>query len=134
VSARSPRLLLTGARGQRVRSLAAAARQRGWPPEARARAREGRALRVVEDQVDRPTWTGTLAEPILDALGAGARRGWSPEVRVEAISTGESPRPAARPGCAVLSLKRARELGSGLPHWCAALRAYLDAGEERSDA
>jgi dTDP-4-dehydrorhamnose reductase len=125
-----------------------------------AAAREGRALRVVEDQVGRPTWTGALAEAILDALEAGARgtlhlaceglaswydlavdaveegvrRGWNPEVRVEAISSAEMPRPATRPAHAVLGLERARKLEIELPHWRAALRAWLDAEEERSDA
>jgi dTDP-4-dehydrorhamnose reductase len=125
-----------------------------------AAAREGRTLRVVEDQLGRPTWTRALARAILDAIEAdargtlhlacegiaswydlavdavreGARRGWNPEVGVEAISTAEMPRPAARPAYAVLSLERARKLEIELPHWRAALRAYLDAEEDRSDA
>jgi dTDP-4-dehydrorhamnose reductase len=125
-----------------------------------AAARDGRPLRVVEDQLGRPTWTRALARAILDALetGArgtlhlacegiaswydlaadavreGARRGWNPEARVEAISSAALPRPATRPAYAVLSLERARKLGIELPHWRTALRAYLDAEEERSDA
>jgi dTDP-4-dehydrorhamnose reductase len=123
-------------------------------------AREGRPLRVVEDQVGRPTWTGALARAMLDALDAGARgtlhlacegiaswydlalaavkegarRRSNPEVPVEAISTAAMPRPAARPAYAVLGLERARKLGIELPHWRQALGAYLDAEEVQADA
>jgi dTDP-4-dehydrorhamnose reductase len=125
-----------------------------------AAAREGRPLRVVEDQLGRPTWTGALARAILDALEAGARgtlhlacegiaswydlavaavkagarRGSNSEVRVEAISSAEMPRPAVRPAYAVLGLERARKLGIELPHWREALEAYLDAEEKQADA
>jgi dTDP-4-dehydrorhamnose reductase len=112
----------------------------------------GRPLRVVEDQIGRPTSTRALSGAILDALDAGARgtlhlacegvaswfdlaveavtegarRGWNPEVPVEAISTAEMPRPAPRPHYGVLGLERARKLGVALPHWRRALLEYLD--------
>jgi dTDP-4-dehydrorhamnose reductase len=123
-------------------------------------AREGRALRVVDDQTGRPTWSASLAAALHAALGRGARgtlhlacegtatwydlacaaielgaeRGLCPRVSLEAISTREMPRPAARPAYAVLDLARARSLGIALPHWRAALADYLDAEREGRDA
>jgi dTDP-4-dehydrorhamnose reductase len=123
-------------------------------------AREGRALRVVDDQTGRPTWSASLAAGLHAALARGARgtlhlacegtaswydlacaaielgaeRGLCPRVPLEAIPTREMPRPAARPAYAVLDLGRARSLGIALPHWRSALAGYLDAEREGRDA
>ena len=121
---------------------------------------QGGPLRVVEDQLGRPTWTTALARAIFRAveIGArgrlhlacegtaswfdlaravvdeGARRGLHPRVEVRAISTREMPRPAARPAYGVLGLERARGMGLVLPHWREALDGYLDAEREGRDA
>ena len=130
-----------------VRTILAAARDRG-------------ELRVVEDQVGRPTWTGALARAIVQAVELGARgtlhlassgvaswydfalaavgearlRGQIREVAVRPVTSAEFPRPAARPAFGVLGLERARELGIELPHWRDSLGRYLDAEEEQRDA
>ena len=130
-----------------VRTILAAARDRG-------------ELRVVEDQVGRPTWTGALARAIVQAVELGARgtlhlassgvaswydfalaavgearlRGQIREVAVRPVTSAEFPRPAARPAFGVLGLDRARELGIELPHWRDSLGRYLDAEEEQRDA
>jgi len=121
---------------------------------------QGGPLRVVEDQIGRPTWTTALARAIFGAVevgarGAlhlacegtassfdlaravvdeGARRGLHPRVEVKAIPTREMPRPAVRPAYGVLGLERARGLGLVLPHWREALDGYLDAEREGRDA
>jgi dTDP-4-dehydrorhamnose reductase len=110
-------------------------------------------LRVVEDQLGRPTATRALAEGIVEAtrvglrgplhlacdgicswydfareiVAEGARRGLNPQVPVEPIQTQDMPRPATRPAFAALDLRRARSHGIVLPHWRVALRDYLDA-------
>ncbi|NRA01494.1 MAG: dTDP-4-dehydrorhamnose reductase [Myxococcales bacterium] len=125
-----------------------------------AAARERRELRVVEDQVGRPTWTGALARAIVQAVELNARgtlhlassgvaswydfaleairearqRGQIPEVAVRPVTSAEFPRPAARPAFGVLGLDRARELGIELPHWRDGLCRYLDAEMEERDA
>ena len=119
----------------------------------------GESLRVVEDQVGRPTWSRALARGILQAVRAGARgdlhlacegvatwfdlavatveeaahRRWIPPVPVEPVLTASVPRPATRPTYSVLELGRARGLGVRMPHWRTALSMYLDS-EEWSDA
>lgn len=125
-----------------------------------AAAGRGEALRVVDDQFGRPTWTGALGGALIEAadLGArgtlhlacegeatwhefatriveeGARRGLCPRVEVRAVSTREFPRPASRPAYGVLALDRARSLGLRLPQWPEALVDYLKAEEEKRDA
>jgi dTDP-4-dehydrorhamnose reductase len=125
-----------------------------------AAAGRGEPLRVVDDQLGRPTWTGALARALIGAadLGTrgtlhlacegeaswhefateiveeGARRGRCRRVEVRAVPTREFPRPATRPAYGVLSLERAHALGLRLPHWREALVDYLNAEEERSDA
>lgn len=121
---------------------------------------QGGPLRVVEDQLGRPTWTTALARAIFAALERGARgrlhlccegtasffdfacaivesgaqRGLCPRVAVHAIPSREMPRPAVRPAYGVLGLERARGLGLALPHWREALEGYLDAEREGRDA
>ncbi len=120
----------------------------------------GEALRVVEDQLGRPTWSGELARALLEAAAAGAQgtlhlacegvaswydlalaavsegtqRGLNPWVKVRPVATSEVPRPARRPSCAVLGLERARQLGIEMVHWRDALSAYLAAEAEGRDA
>jgi dTDP-4-dehydrorhamnose reductase len=123
-------------------------------------ASQGVALRVVEDQLGRPTWTTALARAIFRAVEVGARgrlhvacegvasffdlaravvdegvrRGLHPRVEVLAIPSREMPRPAQRPAYGVLGLELARGLGLVLPHWREALDGYLDAEREGRDA
>lgn len=120
----------------------------------------GGPLRVVEDQLGRPTWTTALARAIFSAVGAGARgtlhlacegmaswfdlacavvdegarRGLIRRVGVTAIPSRDMPRPATRPAYGVLGLERARGLGIELPHWRETLERYLDAEREERDA
>ena len=117
-----------------------------------AKAAESTELRVVDDQIGRPTWTYLLAKGIFQAVRHGARgnlhvacegeASWydlareavkegvrqrllESEVAVVPISTREMPRPAARPARSVLDLERARGLGVVLAHWREGLRGYL---------
>lgn len=125
-----------------------------------ARAERGGELRVVTDEVGRPTWAGSLASALLDVarkplrgtlhlancgvasrhefaceiVREGARRGLVPELRVARIKRADLGRPAARPEHAVLDLERASRAGVELPHWREALALYLDAEEEGRDA
>jgi dTDP-4-dehydrorhamnose reductase len=99
-------------------------------------------LRVVDDQVGCPTWTGHLA-PALLRLGASGSRGvyhlagggqcsWYElareivsraglDCRVEPCTTAEFPRPAPRPAYSVLRTGR----GEPLPPWGEGLDGYL---------
>ncbi len=126
-----------------------------------SKAAEGSELRVVNDQIGRPTWTYLLAKGIFQAVGRGARgdlhvacegeASWydlareavkegvrqrllESEVAVLPISTHEMPRRAARPAHAVLSLERARGLGVVLLHWREALGDYLSRKVKHKDA
>jgi dTDP-4-dehydrorhamnose reductase len=100
-------------------------------------------LRVVDDQVGCPTFTGHLAEALL-ALAAGGERGlmhvagegscsWfefareiveraGVDSRVQPCSSDEFPRPARRPGYSVLASERG---SPALPAWQDGLDAYL---------
>ena len=109
-------------------------------PLLRAAAERGGPLRVVEDQIGRPTWTGALARAILQALECGARgtlhlacegvaswfdlavatveegvrRGRHASVEVEAVATELAEKLAAKPpgGLAATKSAIARFLGT----------------------
>jgi dTDP-4-dehydrorhamnose reductase len=102
----------------------------------------GPEVRVVDDQVGSPTFTGHLAEALLSLAGtddhgmhhmaASGACSWfefareifaraGVDVRVEPCSTEEFPRPAPRPAYSVLGSER----GHRLPDWRAGLDAYL---------
>ncbi|HEX8275563.1 MAG TPA: dTDP-4-dehydrorhamnose reductase [Longimicrobiaceae bacterium] len=114
-------------------------------------AREGKPLRVVDDQWGRPTWTGALAEAMASLMEAGARgifhatgggepvswHGFAREVvalgapgaEVAAVGSAAFPRPARRPAWSVLDCSETEaRTGAGLPHWRASLAEYLQAG------
>jgi dTDP-4-dehydrorhamnose reductase len=106
-------------------------------------ARDRDELRVVDDQVGCPTFTGHLAEALV-ALAAGRERGimhvagsgscsWfefareivgraGVECLVQPCTTEEFPRPARRPANSVLLSQRS---GPALPAWQDGLDAYL---------
>ena len=117
-----------------------------------ARAASGGPLRVVTDEAGQPTWTGTLANALLEVasgtvrgtlhvanrgvttrhafareiVAEGARRGWNGEIPVEPILRADLGLAAERPAHTVLDLGRAREASLDLPHWREALVDYLD--------
>ena len=111
-------------------------------------ARNGRQLRVVNDQFGSPTYTVDLADQSMRLVEAGVRgtyhvtnRGsctWYElarfaldcaamgAVNVEPVTTAEYPRPAPRPANSVLA--NARLLNEGFPalrHWTEAVREYI---------
>ena len=114
---------------------------------------EGDALRVVNDQKSRPTWTGDLAPALLDLVGRGAegrgcfhlanagycsrlhlaleiRRILDAERPILPLGSKEYDAPARRPRYSVLDLTDAeRTLGRSLPDWEDALRGFLLGGE-----
>jgi dTDP-4-dehydrorhamnose reductase len=113
-------------------------------------ARERGELRVVDDQVGSPTWTGHLAEGLLrlartEAYGvhhmaAAGACSWfelaretlaraGVEARLVPCATADFPRPAARPAYSVLASERSDAVT--LPSWRAGLDAYLAGYEVR---
>jgi len=120
--------------------------------------REGRELRVVDDQHGSPTWAGAIAAATARALDrleparsgiyhmtCGGETTWCgfaqrifeyaglASMQVVPITTADYPTPARRPAYSVLSNHRLRSVfGIELPHWESALRACLDAQRARS--
>ncbi len=114
-------------------------------------------LRVVDDQVGRPTYTPYLARALWDLVRIGPEGGglvhyanrepvswygfareivasWRPEVRVEPVATEAFPRPAARPAYSVLAVDRFEALaGRPVESWRAGLGEYLDRLRARGD-
>jgi dTDP-4-dehydrorhamnose reductase len=112
------------------------------------RARErGAAVRVVNDQVGGPTWTGHLAPSLLRLVardipgtyhlsnaGAVSRHAFAQAIfaaagqaaEVVPISSAEYPTPARRPEYSVLDNRAARLLGEPpMPDWSEGLRLYM---------
>jgi dTDP-4-dehydrorhamnose reductase len=121
----------------------------------RAHARGGR-IRVVEDQVCRPTWAAHLAEALAAIVGAegggtlhvasaGAtswfefaravlRAAGADDAAVTPIRSAELDRPAARPANSVLDTTAYETaFGARLPHWSEGLGAWI-AEHGRGDA
>jgi dTDP-4-dehydrorhamnose 3,5-epimerase len=112
-------------------------------------AREGRQLRVVDDQVGRPTSARTLAEAIvwlierpvegaLHVTDDGEPVSWAGlaefaleqagiEASVERITTAEFGAPAPRPANSTLALGHAKQLGVPLGDWRERVREYVRA-------
>ncbi len=104
-------------------------------------------LRVVNDQVSAPTWTGHLAEALVKLarlkqkgvvhVTASGFCSWydfacaiadrvKPDARIEPVSSDEMKRPAARPPFSVLDNSRFLSwTGEALPSWEEGLEAYL---------
>lgn len=116
-------------------------------------ARERDVLRVVDDQLGRPTWTGSLARTISELMEARAEGifhaadagepvtwyGFAREIltrreidaRVEPVPSSAFPRPAPRPRYSVLDCSKTEAvLGRPLPRWPDALDLYLRGREE----
>ena len=113
-----------------------------------ARAERGEALRVVDDQRGRPTWTRSLAAALLDLVERGAtgvlhvsdagEATWRElalealrlaglDVPVEPVSTEAWGAPAPRPRESLLDLSETeRVLGRPLPHWKESLARYVE--------
>jgi dTDP-4-dehydrorhamnose reductase len=120
-------------------------------------AAEQRPLRVVHDQVGRPTWTGSLADSLYELVERGAEGifhvtdGGEPtswfgfastifelcgqRVELEAVPSSAFPTPARRPAYSVLDLAAAEAtLGRPLPDWRESLARYLAGRSERPNA
>jgi dTDP-4-dehydrorhamnose reductase len=117
----------------------------------RAHARDGR-VRVVTDQICRPTWIGHLAGALAAIVEAGGRgvlhvasagaTSWFEFARavlraagvadaaVEPIASAELGRPARRPANSVLDTQAYETAFGPLPHWSEGLRPFLDARRE----
>jgi dTDP-4-dehydrorhamnose reductase len=123
---------------------------RNFPRAILDRARSGQPLRVVTDQIGRPTYTVDLAAAMLDLVASGADGGvyhaanhgvcsWHqfaveilaaaglPQVPVGTLTSAELARPAARPAYSVLDTQRLDALRGPMPHYSDAVRRYLRA-------
>jgi len=111
---------------------------------------DGPPVRVVEDEVSRPTFVEDLAPALLDLVDHGARgllhlggggqctrlelaeeirRTLGSERGLVGVSAESYAAPARRPSYSVLDIGDAcRLLGRELPHWRDALRAFLSGG------
>lgn len=117
--------------------------------------RERDVLRVVDDQLGRPTWTGSLARTISELMEARAEGifhaadagdpvtwyGFAREIlarreigaRIEPVPSSAFPRPAPRPRYSVLDCSMTEAvLGHPLPRWPDALDRYLGGRDERA--
>lgn len=111
-------------------------------------AREGRPLRVVDDQVGSPTYTPDLSFQTGNLVKRGCRGTfhvtnsgscswyelacrcveWAgiPHAHVEPVKTHEFPRPAPRPACSILANERLNQEGiPRLRSWQEAAREYV---------
>jgi dTDP-4-dehydrorhamnose reductase len=110
---------------------------------------KGRDLKVVDDQLGTPTFTGDAAPALIElaeARGEGVwhicNSGWttwfdfaqhicagmglSPVEYVTACTTAEYPKPAARPADSRLDTSRFEEYFHPLPSWASALTQYME--------
>jgi dTDP-4-dehydrorhamnose reductase len=121
-----------------------------FPAAILRKARAGETLRVVADQRGAPTWTADLARVFLDLLERNAPPGiyhatnggqttWHGFARetlrlaglptdVEAITTEDMPRPAARPRYSVLDCSATEAIVGPIRPWQDALEAALAEG------
>lgn len=122
---------------------------KNFPAAILARARSGQPLRVVTDQVGRPTMTHDLAAAMLDLCASDAEAGiyhasnegvcsWHEfavdvvgvaglDIEVGTMHSSELDRPAPRPAYSVLDTTRLTAArGAPLPHYRDALRRYLE--------
>jgi dTDP-4-dehydrorhamnose reductase len=120
-----------------VKTILAAAAQK---------AEAGEVLKVVDDQVGSPTYTGHLAAAVDEALRQGLAPGvyhmagsgycsWCElarevvqlagiDVEIQPITTAEAARPAARPAFSALASER--PMIPRLPHWAAGVAEAVD--------
>ena len=114
----------------------------------RGLSRERDRLEVVDDQVGRPTWTGSLATAMVELVmrgadgvfhvtGGGEPTSWYDVAREIVTQTGAGtevvpvtserfPRPARRPAYSVLDCSKAEGLlGETMPEWRGVLGRYL---------
>lgn len=110
-------------------------------------ASERESLRVVNDQVGRPTCADQLVLTTMSMLRAGARGrhhatdagqcSWhefataiaaraNPMCRVDPCTSAEFPRPAKRPAYSVLDISQTERLAGPLPHWRTTLEQTLN--------
>jgi len=108
---------------------------------------ERESLRVVNDQVGRPTCADQLVLTTMSMLRAGARGrhhatdagqcSWhefataiaaraNPMCRVDPCTSAEFPRPAKRPAYSVLDISQTERLAGPLPHWRTTLEQTLN--------
>jgi dTDP-4-dehydrorhamnose reductase len=120
---------------------------RCFPNTILARAQSEKKLRVVADQIGRPTYNRDLARVIVRLVRAGAREilhaanegacSWFDfacavlrtaglsDVTVEAVRTEDMPRPARRPKYSVLSTKNLEPYGLRMRYWQDTLADYF---------
>jgi len=121
---------------------------RGFVPAILRRAQAGQGLRVVDDQVGRPTWAPQAAEAILGLIERGARGVWHVgaggactwldlaretlrraglDAPVDPISTEEFGAAAPRPAYSVLDLTATETaLGRTMTDWRESLSRFLE--------
>lgn len=124
----------------------------GFVPAILRRAEAGQGLRVVDDQVGRPTWAPQAAEAILDLMergargtshvGAGGSCTWLDlaretlhraglDVKVDPISTAEFGAAARRPAYSVLDLTGTETaLGREMTDWRESLSRFLETRDD----
>ena len=109
-------------------------------------------LRVVDDQIGCPTYTGSLARAIWELAARGMRgivhyrdreavswhgfaveiaRALDPTAEVVPVPTSEFPRPAPRPAYSVLDVSRFETaVGRRVEPWASGLASYLEILED----
>jgi dTDP-4-dehydrorhamnose reductase len=119
------------------------------------KAHEGAPIRVVDDQVLTPTFTGDLAEAVsqlirteaygLYHVSAEGECSWYEfarkifeleqlKVDLRAVKSTEFPSPVQRPAYSVLSKQKLKTVGVTMPAWEAGLTRYLSARRDARNA